>query len=51
MCDAIHWVQRGLEIGHVVGLGHVDERDYVMNPVLGLRPAAWGEGDRAGLSY
>jgi hypothetical protein len=39
------------EIGHVVGSGHVDARDSVMNPVLGLRPAAWGEGDRAGLSY
>lgn len=37
------------EIGHVVGLGHVDDQGSVMNPVLGLRPAAWGDGDRAGL--
>ena len=37
------------ELGHVVGLGHVDDSTSVMNPALGLRPAAWGKGDRAGL--
>ena len=37
------------ELGHVVGLDHVRDDRSVMNPVLGLRPASWGEGDRAGL--
>jgi hypothetical protein len=37
------------ELGHVVGLDHFDGTDSVMNPSLGLRPAAWGDGDRAGL--
>ena len=37
------------ELGHVVGLHHVDDARSVMNPFIGLRPAAWGPGDRAGL--
>ena len=37
------------EFGHVVGLDHVDEPTSVMTPVLALRPASWGPGDRAGL--
>jgi hypothetical protein len=37
------------EFGHVVGLAHVSDRQQVMTPVLELRPAAWGSGDRAGL--
>ncbi|MQA99344.1 MAG: matrixin family metalloprotease [Actinobacteria bacterium] len=37
------------ELGHVVGLGHVSDPKQVMTPLLELRPAAWGSGDRAGL--
>lgn len=37
------------EIGHIVGLNHVSDPQSVMNPVHGLRPAAWGQGDRRGL--
>ncbi len=37
------------EMGHLVGLDHVDYNDSVMNPVMGLRPAGWGPGDRRGL--
>ena len=37
------------ELGHIVGLHHVDDPTSVMNPVVGLRPAAWGDGDRRGL--
>ena len=37
------------EIGHIVGLNHVSDPQSVMNPVHGLRPAAWGHGDRRGL--
>lgn len=44
------WGQAMLhELGHVLGLGHVDAPDSVMNPVIGLRAAQWGGGDRAGL--
>jgi hypothetical protein len=37
------------ELGHVLGLDHFEGGDSVMHPSLGLRAAAWGEGDRAGL--
>jgi hypothetical protein len=37
------------ELGHVVGLDHVDDEAAVMNSTLRLRPASWTEGDRAGL--
>ena len=37
------------EIGHIVGLDHIDDPTSVMNPLVGVRPAAWGDGDRAGL--
>jgi hypothetical protein len=37
------------EVGHVVGLAHVDDPSSVMNPLIGVRPALWGPGDRAGL--
>jgi Matrixin len=37
------------EIGHVVGLDHVEFGQSAMYPALGLRSAAWGDGDRAGL--
>jgi len=37
------------EFGHVLGLAHVSDQRQVMTPILELRPAAWGSGDRAGL--
>jgi Matrixin len=37
------------EIGHVVGLAHINDQTSVMYPEMGLRPAAFGQGDRAGL--
>jgi hypothetical protein len=37
------------ELGHVVGLDHIEDPTSVMNPMVGLRPAMWGGGDRAGL--
>ena len=44
------WGQAMLhELGHVLGLGHDVAGDSVMNPVIGLRSAVWGPGDRTGL--
>ena len=44
------WGQAMLhEFAHVVGLDHVDDSSSVMNPVMGLRPAAWGPKDKEGL--
>ena len=44
------WGQAMLhELGHVLGLAHIDAPASVMNPVIGLRAAQWGGGDRAGL--
>ncbi|MGH2817256.1 MAG: matrixin family metalloprotease [Actinomycetota bacterium] len=37
------------ELGHVLGLDHVESGESVMHPSLGLRSAAWSDGDRAGL--
>jgi hypothetical protein len=37
------------EVGHLVGLGHVDNPAEVMNPSLVSSPASWGVGDLAGL--
>ena len=37
------------ELGHIVGLGHLDDPTSVMNPIHGLRAASWGPGDRRGL--
>ncbi|MGH3322033.1 MAG: matrixin family metalloprotease [Streptosporangiaceae bacterium] len=38
------------ELGHVVGLGHVNDTSQIMNPYdTGRRRARWGRGDRAGL--
>jgi hypothetical protein len=38
------------ELGHAVGMAHVQDPTEVMNPVVGpWTPAAWGVGDREGL--
>lgn len=37
------------ELGHAVGLGHVDDRDQIMYPLMQGR-TVWGDGDRAGLA-
>lgn len=37
------------EMGHVVGLDHIEDPSSVMNSVMTLRPATWGDGDRKGL--
>jgi hypothetical protein len=36
------------ELGHILGLGHVDDRHEIMNPSAG--PTHWGPGDRKGLA-
>ena len=36
------------ELGHVVGLDHVDDQDELMHPHSG--PLSWGPGDRRGLA-
>ena len=38
------------ELGHVVGLGHVNNRRDVMYPSAYLPAAVWGAGDRTGLA-
>lgn len=39
------------ELGHAVGLGHVDNRRDVMFPIItSAAPATWGAGDLAGLA-
>ena len=37
------------ELGHVVGLSHVENPESVMNPTIDVSHSAWGPGDRAGL--
>lgn len=37
------------ELGHALGLAHVDDDKQVMHPEIGSGEAAWGLGDRAGL--
>lgn len=38
------------ELGHVLGLGHVDHPTSLMHPALELRPGHPGEGDFAGFA-
>lgn len=38
------------ELAHLVGLGHVDDRDELMYPIVTLGNAEFGSGDRAGLA-
>jgi hypothetical protein len=39
------------ELGHTVGLGHVDDPSQIMNlAVVPTKPADWGPGDLAGLT-
>ncbi|MEY2478858.1 MAG: hypothetical protein QOG87_4173, partial [Actinomycetota bacterium] len=38
------------ELAHALGLGHVDDRAEIMNPVVGAwTPSTWGSGDSEGL--
>lgn len=39
------------EIGHVLGLDHVQDRGQVMAPHMGYDTGQWGEGDLAGLAH
>lgn len=37
------------ELGHLLGLAHVEDEDQLMHPHPGEGPVAWGRGDRRGL--
>jgi hypothetical protein len=38
------------EVGHALGLAHVQDQAQIMNPIVGpWTPAQWGAGDREGL--
>lgn len=37
------------EAGHVVGLGHVDDPDQLMDDSIGIHQGVWGAGDESGL--
>lgn len=39
------------EVGHLLGLDHVDDRDQIMNADAGHAAGRWGEGDLAGLAH
>ncbi len=38
------------EIGHAMGLGHVNSEPQIMYPQMGAKYASWGAGDLAGLT-
>lgn len=38
------------ELGHAVGLAHVDDLAQIMYPTTNAGRAEWGAGDRAGLA-
>ncbi len=38
------------ELGHVVGLGHVNDDHQIMFPILRQAPAVWGAGDVNGMA-
>ncbi len=38
------------ELGHVVGLNHVDDRGQLMYPVIATKAPRWGSGDLTGLA-
>lgn len=38
------------ELAHIVGLGHVDQRDHLMHPELTRQATTLGPGDRRGLA-
>ncbi|MCW2770248.1 MAG: peptidase and matrixin and adamalysin [Aeromicrobium sp.] len=38
------------ELGHLVGLGHVDARGQLMQPMRESGLESWGDGDRSGLA-
>lgn len=39
------------ELGHVLGLAHVNDTAQIMNPIIPTRPGSLGAGDRAGLVH